>query len=81
LFTEILQLCAGVKKVDEFEYPRTVQSCRVNARYVASSFDGEVNVRVVQSTTVGHLSPVSTTRVDGPSTRLVETRARQHGPC
>ena len=27
------------------------------------------------------LSPVSTTRVDGPSTRLVETRARQYGPC
>jgi len=24
---------------------------------------------------------VSTSRVDGPSTRLVETRARQHGPC
>ena len=22
-----------------------------------------------------------TGRVDGPSTRLVETRARQHGPC
>ena len=24
---------------------------------------------------------VSTSRVDGPSTRLVETRAHQHGPC
>ena len=27
------------------------------------------------------LARVSTSRVDGPSTRLVETRARQHGPC
>ena len=25
--------------------------------------------------------PVSISRVDGPSTRLMETRARQHGPC
>ena len=30
--------------------------------------------------TCNSLSPVSTTRVDGPRTRLVETRARQHGP-
>ena len=29
----------------------------------------------------GDLSPVSTTRVGGPSTRLMEKRARQHGPC
>jgi len=28
-----------------------------------------------------YLSPVSTARVDDPSTQLVETRARQHGPC
>jgi len=25
--------------------------------------------------------PELTGRIDGPSTRLVETRARQHGPC
>jgi len=38
------------------------------------------------SSLVAQLSPVSTTPVDGPSTgpsstRLVETRTRQHGPC
>ena len=41
--------------------------------------------RGVSSTSAGiytcALSPVSTTRVDGPSTRLVEMRTRQHGPC
>ena len=44
-----------------------------------------VDVAAAHSTrTVGNclVSPVSTSRVGGPSTtRLVETRARQHGLC
>jgi len=33
-------------------------------------------------TLLRHLSPVSTTRVHGPSSRVVETgRTRVHGPC
>jgi len=38
-------------------------------------------VKDILTESQAQLSPVSSTRVDGPSTRLVETRASQHGPC
>ena len=65
---------------------RGKQAERVLARRVACCYSAErlfVFVFFPERTSrlICHLSPVYTSRVDGPSTRLVETRARQHGLC
>ena len=60
-----------------------VECCHATLAQLDSAVDSAVKQLVQQTSQVcvSSVKPVSTTRVDGPSTRLVETRARQHGPC
>jgi len=44
--------CAGIQKLREREYMGTIQSCKVNADYIAVRFDGRVNLHMVCSTEV-----------------------------
>ena len=49
---------------------------------IDKNHEGSMNpISILYTAHKQSLGPVSTSRVDGPSTRLVETRARQHGPC
>jgi len=44
----LLRWCPGVRKVGKCEYLGTVQSCKVNAHFIAARYDGKIDFRVVQ---------------------------------